>query len=225
MYQLWWDVVMDWDLLVIVPRGRRSTGEENKTINAEGQSFLFQTSSYQGDSYILPLRMLIWQPIKDAVRCVYTKIPRLSQIQLRKRRLYKTESFYWRILCYNVVFRFTWMLCFIPAYRLSASGVEHVTTFSSDTNSYVGVLLPVAELLRRTFWGFLLLEKETIRMQDEDPTYSRILSRSESTVGGMDDSGGLDGTIESNRRDSDIVIIGESSRAASGAIGTGNSGR
>ena len=66
------------------------------------------------------------------------------------------------------------MLCFIPAYRLSSSGEEKVATFSSDVNSYVGVLLPVAEIVRRCYWGILLLERKTIQMTDDDVAYARL---------------------------------------------------
>mmetsp|Transcript_18 Transcript_18/g.96 ORF Transcript_18/g.96 Transcript_18/m.96 type:complete len:736 (-) Transcript_18:3050-5257(-) len=175
MYQIWWDVVMDWDLLVIVPRG------DNESLGLE-TAWCTSRSSFRANSYVLYLNMLIVQPLKDATRWLFTKIPRLSQVQLRPRRLYKEPSFYWRILTYNVAFRFCWMLCFIPAYRLSPSGREHVTTFSSDTNSYVGVLLPVAEILRRTFWGFLLLEKETLRMQEGNPSYAQLCRTTDEEV-------------------------------------------
>jgi hypothetical protein len=166
IYQIFWDVFVDWELIEIIPRNE-------ETVNLE-RSWYAANSSHQANSYILSVRMQLFQPVKNVVRFVLTKVPRWGQIQLRSRRLYKTEAFYWRILAYNVFFRFTWMLCFIPAYRLSPSGQEHVTTFSSDTNSYVGVLLPIAEILRRTFWGFLLLEKETIEMQECDPSYAVV---------------------------------------------------
>jgi hypothetical protein len=69
--------------------------------------------------------------------------------------------------------RFTWMLCFIPSYRLSSSS-EKQATFSSDVNSYIGVLLPVAEIVRRTYWGFLKVEMETIKLMDQDVLYSPV---------------------------------------------------
>jgi len=161
-YQVAWDVFVDWDLIEIAPRTDDSVHLEN--------SWFSSASSYRANSFILSLRMQLYQPLS----WILAKVPRLGQIQLRSRRLYKSESFYWRILFYNVVFRFTWMLCFIPAYRMSASGEEHVTTFSSDTNSYVGVLLPVAEILRRTLWGFLMLENKTIQLQDADPNFAVV---------------------------------------------------
>lgn len=102
------------------------------------------------------------------------RLSSLQHVRLRSKRLYKSEVFYWRILAFNVVMRFTWMLCFIPAYRLSSSGEEKVATFSSDVNSYVGVLLPVAEIVRRCYWGILLLERKTIQMTDDDVAYARL---------------------------------------------------
>jgi EXS family len=168
MYQIWWDVFMDWELIVIAPR-------QSESIDYEHACFT-QTSSYPPDSRLLIMQRYIAQPVYNAWRWVVTTLPHWKQFQIRPRRLYKSESFYWKILAYNVVFRFTWMLCFIPAYHFSASGYEQYTTFSSDTNSYLGVLLPMAEILRRTLWGFLHLEMKTIRMQDGDDTssYARL---------------------------------------------------
>ena len=117
--------------------------------------------------------MYIMQPISDGYRKVTAKIPSWEQIQLRPKRLYKNNHFYWRIWIVNVLLRFTWMLCFIPAYRLSSSS-EKQATFSSDVNSYIGVLLPVAEIIRRCYWGFLKVEMETIKMMDADVLYSRV---------------------------------------------------
>ena len=166
LYQIWWDVVIDWDLIAIQRRA-------DETIDCENAWFS-QTSSYRPNSWLLTFERHCLRPIYRTYRAIAIRVPTWKQIQLRPRRLYKTEAFYWRIFAYNAVFRFTWMLCFIPAYHFSASGTEQFTTFSSDTNSYVGVLLPVAEILRRTLWGFLYLEAQTIKMQDGDSTYYRL---------------------------------------------------
>jgi hypothetical protein len=159
---------MDWELLVIAPRESGEVG-----LDLESSCIPTRISSVRPNSYvILMLQRKVFLPLRDALRMVIGWFPSLKRIQLRPRRLYKSEAFYWKILAYNIVFRFLWMLSFIPAYHLSASGLSHVATFSSDTNSYVGVLLPVAEILRRTFWGFLFLEMQTIKMTDGDPNYS-----------------------------------------------------
>lgn len=65
------------------------------------------------------------------------------------------------------------MCCFIPAYHVSRSRTV-VLTSTSDVNSYWGVLLPASEIFRRTLWGFLYLEKETIKMMDADAKYQRV---------------------------------------------------
>lgn len=193
LYQIYWDVCMDWELLVIAPTARvgpQSDDEEVSPIMTCGCSRAI--SSFHPNSHILlSLHRYVLQPTHDGIAWVVRRIPSWRQIQLRPRRLYKTNAFYWWILAYNAVFRFTWMLCFIPAYHLSASGTEQVTTFSSDTNSYVGVLLPVAEILRRTFWGFLYLEMKTIKLMDGDPSYSALGDLSEDLEDGCCDDGGV----------------------------------
>jgi len=49
-----------------------------------------------------------------------------------------------------------------------------VLTSTSDVYSYWGVLLPISEIFRRTLWGFLYLEKETIKMMNADAKYQRV---------------------------------------------------
>ena len=71
------------------------------------------------------------------------------------------------------------MLCFIPAYHFSPYTTEKFTTSSSDVNSYLGVLLPAAEIFRRMCWGFLYLEKETIKMMESDVMYAPVQAMDE----------------------------------------------
>jgi hypothetical protein len=121
--------------------------------------------------------MYITQPISERIRRLIAAIPSFEQIQLRPKRLYKKDWFYYRIFLVNACLRFLWMVCFIPAYRLtSISGeTEKVTTFSSDVNSIFGVLMPIAEILRRAQWGFLKVEMETIRLMEADEhIYSHV---------------------------------------------------
>lgn len=165
-YQIFWDTVMDWDLLIIVPKEN-----EGLDISESSSWFTSPISSVRPDSYLLLSIHRNCFPIREFFRALCSQIPSYKQIQIRPRRLYKSELFYWKILAYNTVFRFCWMLSFIPAYHFSASGRDVITTFSSDTNSYVGVLLPIAEILRRTLWGFLFLEMQTIKMSDGEATY------------------------------------------------------
>ena len=45
---------------------------------------------------------------------------------------------------------------------------------TSSVNSYWGVLLPAAEIFRRTLWGFLYLENETIKMMAASTEYNQV---------------------------------------------------
>ena len=181
LYQIWWDTVMDWELFIITPRAEGQSYESDSSCCA-------RISSLRPSSVILPMQMYVINPMNDTVRRIWASIPTWDQIQLRTKRLYKKESFYYRVFFINVALRFTWMLCFIPAYRLtSLSGEEKVTTFSSDVNSYIGVLLPVAEILRRCHWGFLRVEMETIRMMDAEVAYQKVEEENEAMDGSKHD--------------------------------------
>jgi hypothetical protein len=161
VYQLWWDTIMDWELFVIAPRNDDNVGEDN--------NWCTRISSVRPNSYILlALQRNIFQPIRDLVWFVLAHVPSWKQIQLRPRRLYKNDSFYWRIFAYNTIFRAAWMLCYIPSYHLDSR------SFKSDTHNYLGVILPVVEILRRTLWGFLLLEVKTIHITNDDPLYTSV---------------------------------------------------
>jgi hypothetical protein len=200
IYQIWFDVVYDWELLVYAPNEEGS--EANKSSN---NGYCARISSVNPNNRLLLLfQQYYFQPVCDCMsyffRTVCRRIPSWRHIHLRPKRLYKSDAFYWGILAYNVVFRFAWMLCFIPAYHLSPSGRHHITTFSSDTNSYVGVLLPVAEILRRTFWGFLYLEVQTIKsiMDDKDMSFQ---SNGDMTLDdNLDASEGSDSSYSSKPR-------------------------
>lgn len=120
-YQIWWDVLIDWELI---------------TISKEGTGGIF--------------------------------IPFIGRIHLRSKRLFKSNKSYWRIIILNAMFRFTWMLSFIPAYHLSTSTGEMKNTFSKDIKSVVGFVVSLAELVRRSAWCILKLELETIKLTDED---------------------------------------------------------
>ena len=107
-------------------------------------------------------------------------IPCLGRVQLRSKRLFKSNRSYWRILILNTMFRFTWMLSFIPAYHLNKSG-EIKGTFSRDITSVVGFVVSLIELVRRSAWCILKLELETIKLTDDEyvsgTTYSLPSSR------------------------------------------------
>jgi len=166
IYQLCWDIFVDWELFEI----QRNI----EPIDAEYDScWARRISSFQPTSHtLLAIQMYLVQPVMNVCQRIRASIPSWRQIQLRQKRLYKTQAFYWKILAYNILCRFTWMLCFIPAYHVSRS--RTVLTNTNDVNSYWGVLLPVAEIIRRTLWGFLFVERETIKLMDADVKYSRV---------------------------------------------------
>lgn len=119
-YQIWWDVLIDWELIRI-------------------------TSKEESGGIFIPV---------------------IGRIQLRSKRLFKSERSYWKIMILNGLFRFTWMLSFIPAYHLSSGEIKN--TFSKDVKSVVGFVVSLAELMRRSAWCILKLELETIKKTDED---------------------------------------------------------
>ena len=206
-YQIWWDTMIDWELFVVVPRAPAVQDPSERD-----SSCCAPISSLRPSSIMLPLQVYLIQPIHDAARRLWASIPHPEQIQLRPQRLYKTDAFYYRIFIMNAILRFTWMLCLIPSYRLTALS-DVVTTencdgdadqacFRSDVNTYIGVLLPAAEIVRRCFWGLLRVEKETIRMTDSPQSssssvltsrhgYRRVRS-SEGNNGNSDGSNGTD---------------------------------
>jgi hypothetical protein len=178
IYQTCWDVFVDWELFCITPHSPSSDHEG---------AFWARISSLQPNSHILlALQMYIFKPILNTFRRLRAAIPNLDQIKLREKRLYKKESFYYQCLAIDILLRGCWMLCFIPAYHFTLDS-QRVTTFSSDVNSYFGVLLPLAELFRRCHWGFLKVEMETIRLMDSDGTYSRVTEDNEEDDGPIDD--------------------------------------
>lgn len=195
-YQIFWDTVMDWDLFVIAPKETYCDTNSSLDISESTMWFNRPISSMRPDSYWLLSMQRHILPIRECIRSWMIRFPSYKQIQIRSRRLYKSELFYWRIFFYNFIFRFCWMLSFIPAYHFSSSGRDVITTFSSDTHSYVGVLLPIAEILRRTLWGFLYLEIQTIKLSDGEPCHQLYTSINSGNNPNDSNTGVSDDTIE-----------------------------
>lgn len=167
LYQVFWDTIMDWQMFEI----QRDITLVDST--SDNDAWFAQISSFRPESRILlNIQMYVVQPVLDRYQRIRAQIPSWRQVQLRQQRLYKTEAFYWKIFAFNTLMRFTWMACFIPAYHISQSRAVLYST--SDVNSYWGVLLPAGEIFRRILWGFLYLEKETLKMMESDATYQRI---------------------------------------------------
>jgi hypothetical protein len=169
LYQIFWDVVMDWHLFEI--QRDISIGTDSGCLDPEGSSWC--ATSFRPESRcLLNIQMYLVQPVLDLYQRLRAQTPNWRQIQLRQQRLYKAESFYWNIFAFNFISRFTWMCCFIPAYHVTRS--RTVLTSTSDVNSYWGVLLPACEIFRRTLWGFLYMEKQTLKMMEADAKYQRV---------------------------------------------------
>jgi len=161
VYQLWWDVVMDWQLFVV--------GRDHAVETTDCCCSRRIISSVRPNSYVLlGLQRHVLQPVRDVVWYCWSRLPR--QISLRSRRLYKQDSLYWRILVYNTLFRWVWMLSYIPNNPFM------------DTHNYLGVVLPMVEILRRTLWGFLWLEVQTIRMTQDQEDEVEDVSESNDSV-------------------------------------------
>jgi len=188
LYQIWWDTIMEWELFVLAPR-----------VSEANASDVLLTSWHPQNKVLLALHIHLMLPISERLRRIGAAIPTsFQQIQLRPQRLYKNRVFYIRGFVINAALRFLWMLCFIPAYRLetahSGKDMIKLETFSSDINSFLGVLLPAAEILRRAIWGFFKLEMQTIRMMEEhrqmeEQQYSQVqtLSEEEEEANELDD--------------------------------------
>lgn len=115
--------------------------------------------------------MIDWQlvrtiPKEDVDPSQSCCIPFLGRIEFRSRRLFKNDRTYWRIITFNTLFRFTWMLSFIPAYHIDWEGeIKH--TLSVDLKTIVSFAISLTELMRRCCWVILRLEMETIKINDE----------------------------------------------------------
>ncbi len=120
--------------------------------------------------------------------------------ELRKQRLYSCKSLYVVIVLLNVVLRFGWILNFIPMTYLSATTGVLEYTFSADFSTFVSPLLACAEIIRRTMWGFIRFELESIKVmkkeQDELATRQHgieIEKGSTNEMPSMNDDFGNDG--------------------------------
>lgn len=72
------------------------------------------------------------------------------------------------------------------------------------------MLLPVAEIVRRCFWGVLLLERKTIQMTEDDAVYSRLDSSATDGEGSVDD-------VNEDDDEVDQLSGGDHSQAGKGA--------
>lgn len=108
---------------------------------------------------------------------------------LRTKRLYKGKWVYWSIFGINFVLRFCWTLSFLPLRYLNATGVL-TNNFSGDLNAFFGPTIAVAEIIRRTLWGLLRVEWESI--QEEGTTATSVLTKDHKAIIDSDEDPGDD---------------------------------
>lgn len=157
IYQIWWDVFVDWELLVPSSDGashghihRRSSIDSNNDDADESRDEV--------------------QYLESPAGCVSWLGRYFYHVELRPQQLYKSKKKYWNILIFNAFIRFCWMLAFIPAYHWNIRTGSMEKTSSVDTKQVMGFLVSIAELLRRCYWVILRLELETIKLTDREYT-------------------------------------------------------
>jgi hypothetical protein len=155
LYQVWWDVVMDWELLEISHSS--SCEDEEDTTRSKYGGYGYDDATRRRSTWFGALRQ--WIP----------------NVRLRKKRLYPTNAYY-AILVINVLLRFCWTLSFIPPNYLSRSG-EIAQQFSVVIQQFFSPLIASAEIIRRSLWGLIRLELEAFKVK------GRIDAEKESVVG------------------------------------------
>jgi len=156
IYQIWWDVFVDWELLVAASPSSPNAGfrnnANNDASNEAKDEVVFLESNVAGTHSL-------WG---------YCCNRYLARLDLRPQRLFKSKRIYWNILIINFCIRFCWMLAFIPAFHWNTRTGNMETTSSVDTKNIMSFLISLAELLRRCCWVILRLELETIRLTDRE---------------------------------------------------------
>ena len=140
------------------PKTRRNVGRGEPL----GCRRIFVGSTQQLVRIAVPAAQHISTSSGHCLVCPFVPPQNWKQVQLRPRWLYKSDAFYWRIFAYKKYSCSSGL----DAVLHSASYHMDGRSFNSDVHSYLGGLLPVAEILRRTLWGFLLLEVKTIKISD-----------------------------------------------------------
>lgn len=145
LYQIYWDVFIDWELFAFDFR--------KEEFPIEGFTF----SSMAPSSFNLLLK-----PLKD----IWRSISLTKTISLRPKRLFQ-DIIYWKIFWFNFFSRPLWMIGFFPSHHYDSEGTV-IRTFGSNFTLFVTFLIPVLEISRRCLWTILRVELESIRLNDSD---------------------------------------------------------
>ncbi len=171
LYQIVWDSCIDWELLVVVRNDAREMKDSSLTMSSSSSWWRCPTfiSSLNPRFFPTTLLMYVVQPFRRHVgqplRRLWELMPkRFDQIRLRPKRLFDDDKFYWRALFVNAALRFCWMMGFIPAYRVSIMDGSTQETFADKFNGWLFVILGALEIFRRSIWGIIKVELETIKL-------------------------------------------------------------
>ncbi|KAL7540702.1 hypothetical protein ACHAXR_010514 [Thalassiosira sp. AJA248-18] len=99
---------------------------------------------------------------------------------LRSQRLYRRKWVYLVIFGINFCLRFVGMLTLIPPVYLSRTTGLIVNTYNDpDFQLFVGSLIALAEIFRRTIWALLRLEKNEVRPLGNNNRLDNLLEEEE----------------------------------------------
>lgn len=171
LYQIWWDIFIDWELLIVIPPNKTSTNSASPNdasldIKSLPNGDKLSPLSNHTDNSLEAHKNLNEEDDADSDQSSFIwklmeHIP--TEFKLRPNRLFKSDTYYWKLLWINVFLRFAWMVAFIPTHRLDEVGQINYT-FSSDVKAVGGFIIALAEIVRRCCWGILKVELETIKM-------------------------------------------------------------
>ena len=192
LYQVWWDVFMDWGLLEIDPNFGY--------YNYYGHHHDGSTGVSGGGRWCRGL--FWWWP--------YT---------LRSRRLYDRSYIYHVIFGLNFCLRFVGMMTLMPTVYLSRTTGLIVDAYkdSPDFRLFSGSLVASAEIFRRTIWALLRLEWEVIKTTPPERGAREGEIRNPSTESNVGGSGGGRGNILRDEEEMKPMTI-----ASSGIAGGDN---
>eukprot|EP00581_Thalassiosira_minuscula_P018742 CAMPEP_0183712944 /NCGR_PEP_ID=MMETSP0737-20130205/7972_1 /TAXON_ID=385413 /ORGANISM="Thalassiosira miniscula, Strain CCMP1093" /LENGTH=367 /DNA_ID=CAMNT_0025941683 /DNA_START=108 /DNA_END=1208 /DNA_ORIENTATION=+ len=139
IYQIAWDSFVDWELMVFVPRSVSSSTLRKPNPRS-------------------------WR-IVNFCRRIRDMFP---YIRLRPKRLFDDDSYYRKALFINAALRCCWMYGFIPAYRVSIADGSTQVTFVDKAHGWSFVLLATLEIFRRSIWGIIKVELETIKLMGSE---------------------------------------------------------